>query len=77
MAVRQVGGPVDLQVTPGGLEDLCAEAVELGEQADALALEAMRLRRTAAKALSAAGIRTADVGYFTCRPAARRTQAPM
>lgn len=37
IAVRRTGGPIDLQVSLGGLEDLCADAVELGEESDALA----------------------------------------
>jgi hypothetical protein len=63
-AGRHADGPIDLQVSLGGLEDLCADAVELGEQSDALAVEALRLRRVAAQTLSAAGIRTADAGYL-------------
>jgi len=37
-------------------------AVELGELSDALAVDALRLRRVAAQAFGDAGIRTADVG---------------
>jgi len=65
MASRRVGGgSIDLQIALGGLEDLCADAVELGEQSEALAVEALKARRLAAQALSGAGIRTADVGYL-------------
>jgi hypothetical protein len=55
---------VDVQVSLGGLEDLCVDAVDLGEQSDASSVVAIRLRRIAARALSTAGIRTADIGYL-------------
>lgn len=66
VARRLVGDDVavDVQVSLGGLEDPCADAVELGEQSDARSVEAIRLRRIAARALNAAGIATADIGYL-------------
>ncbi len=65
VAQRLVGGDadVDVQYSLRGLEDLCTDAVELGEQSDAKAAEAIRLRRIAARALIA-GIAIADIGYL-------------
>lgn len=64
MVARRVEGAFDLQVQLGGLEDLCEDAVELGEQSDASTLEALRLRRATARALAEAGIRKTDVAYL-------------
>lgn len=64
---RRLAGPdvePDVQVSLGGLEDLCADAVELAEQSDAKSVEAIRLRRITARALNAAGIAAADIGYL-------------
>jgi hypothetical protein len=59
---------VDVHVSLGGLEDLCDDAVELGQQSDAKAVAAIRLRRIAARALSAAGFAAADIGYLVGLP---------
>lgn len=64
MATRRAGGPIDLQVKIGGLEDLCADAVELGDQSDELTVEAIRQRRVTARALDGAGIRRTDIAYL-------------
>lgn len=61
---RRVQGAFDLQVRLGGLEDLCADAVDLGQRSDAATVAAMRLRRRMALALTAAGIRRTDVAYL-------------
>lgn len=69
-AQRLVGDDVeiDVQISFGGLEDQCADAVELGAQSDAKAVEAIRMRRIAARALSAAGFPPADIGYLVGLP---------
>lgn len=64
MVGRRVEGAFDLQVRLGGLENLCADAVELGEESDALTVVALRLRRQTARALTEAGIRRTDVAYL-------------
>lgn len=66
MAGRRLGVPFDLQVSLGGLEDLCSDAIELGEQSDALTIQAIRQRRTTARALAQAGIRRTDIAYLMC-----------
>lgn len=61
MIGRRLEDEFDLQVRLGGLEDLCADAVELGQRSDAASVDAIRLRRRAALTLTAAGIRRTDV----------------
>jgi len=61
---RRFDGAFDLQVRLGGLEDLCADAVELDQRSDGLAVEALRLRRRTARSLTEAGIRTTDIAYL-------------
>lgn len=62
---RRVAEEFDLQVALGGLEDLCADAVDLGQRSDASTIDALRLRRRVALALTAVGIRKTDVAYLT------------
>ncbi len=64
LAARRLEVPFDLQVDLGGLEDLCADAVELGERSDALTIQAIRARRIAARALAEAGIRGTDIAFL-------------
>jgi hypothetical protein len=61
---RLLDGGYDLQVRLGGLEDVCADAVELGTRSDALTVEAIRLRRRTARVLTEAGMRMTDVAYL-------------
>lgn len=64
MLGRRLDVPLVLHVALGGLEDLCADAVEQGREADALTIDAIRARRVAARALNAAGIRKTDIAYL-------------
>lgn len=64
MVERRIHGPFDLQARLGGLEDLCADAVDLGQRSDAATVKAIQLRRRTALALTAAGIRRTDVAYL-------------
>jgi hypothetical protein len=61
---RRVRSPFDLQVSLGGLKDECAYAIDLGRRSDAATIDAIRLRRRAALALTGAGIRRTDVAYL-------------
>lgn len=63
-ASKVLGGVVEVEVRVGGLEDLCADAVETGEQADAAFVTALRLRRRTARLLCDAGLSRADCGYL-------------
>jgi len=55
MTARRLPGAFDLQVSLGGLEDLCTDAVDLGQAADTAHITALKLRRVAVRALTAAG----------------------
>jgi hypothetical protein len=68
MTARRLAGGFDLQVSLGGLEDLCADAVELGEAADTAHVTALKLRRVAVRTLKRAGCTPVDVGYLTGIP---------
>jgi hypothetical protein len=65
---RRIGAGFDLQVRLGGLEDLCADAVDLGQRSDQSMIEAIRLRRQVAIALTEAGLRRTDVAYLMSIP---------
>lgn len=64
MVGRCVDGLFDPQVRLSGLEDLCADAVDLGQRSDAATIDAIRARRRAALALTVAGIRRTDVAHL-------------
>lgn len=46
MTARRLTGAFDLQVRLGGLEGLCADAVDLGQAADAAHITALKRRRS-------------------------------
>jgi hypothetical protein len=54
MTARRLHAGFDLQVDLGGVEDLCADAVEAGEAADTAHITALKLRRSAVRALKVA-----------------------
>lgn len=67
IVAQRLTGPgvaIDVQVSVDGLEDLCADAVELGRDSDAAAIQALRLKRLAVRALTRAGVKQADIGYL-------------
>jgi len=68
MTARRLAGGFDLQVSLGGFEDLCADAVELGQAADIAHITALKLRRVAVRSLTAAGCTPVDIGYLTGIP---------
>jgi len=68
MTARRLHDVFDLQVDLGGLEDLCADAVDLGQAADAAHITALKLRRVAVRTLKDAGCTHVDIGYLTGIP---------
>jgi len=67
IVAQRLTGPdvaIDVQVSVDGLEDLCADAVELGRESDAASIQALRLKRLAVRALTRAGVKQADIGYL-------------
>jgi len=68
MTARRLPAGFDLQVSLGGLEDLCTDAVELGQAADAAHITALKLRRIAVRALKVAGCKPVDISYLTGIP---------
>src|SRR6478735_10348738 len=63
-ARKLLGDDFELQVSVRGLEDLCADSVELTEQSEAAFVRALRLRRIAARTLQDTGLSRADIGYL-------------
>ncbi len=68
MTARRMTGAFDLQVRLGGLEDLCADAVDLGQAADAAHITALKRRRVAVRTLKGASCTPVDIGYLTGIP---------